>query len=410
LRIWIEDYAGALGILTRVSLDPASRLVGRNALNLLNAAAGINDPARFAVIRDAVRRAHDALLLRLGLTHVEGFETPLASVDAYRSSARDANWIFVGWPKTGGMPVGLVFRVVRYEGMDEPELSARVSSCSMSSDIDLDGAGPDAPAEKILDLARKTYSNRHELRGSMWSDLPVPPARGAQLVQEEANDEASEAPTPDCTILDQVLLAFADAPQFTGGEYVEDSGTLSETQVRLMLTGSAEQQARATDYILGHPNVVDPFELVKPISTLLQRGDKLQAAFWFYFWQIRSAPWAKYGPPDGAPALRGALNATIGPSINAWIGSDPEAMREIVERVTSFERKVPLYPGRPEGVSEADWLKAVQHTRDEYAKGFRDAFPQGARARQKFAAERAKNGLRNGPLESLGAPLREEQR
>lgn len=405
LRVWIEDYAGALAALEQAPLDPASPLIGTNALNLLEAAAGVGDPARFAGARDAVRRAHDAEIVRLGMARAEGFETPLALVDAYRAPREEMAWLFVGWPKDGGMPVGLRFDAVRYGG-DEPTLKAEIDRCGSSSDIDWEGAGPDAPAGRIGDIARTTFSDRDQLRDAGPLDIEME----ASLAPAPAEGDTSEPPRSGCANRDRVLPGFANPYRFTGAEYAPDTQTPTAIQVQTMLLGSREQQARAADHVLDHPDAVGPFELIRVITILQARGDMLQAAFWFYFWQIRSAPWARHGPPDAAPALRGALNASLGAVVNEWIATDPAALREVVERAIAFERRAPLYPGRPEGVSEAAWLAEVAASRAAYEKGFREAFPGTEKALREFVAARARNGLPNGPLKDPGKPLREAWR
>ena len=60
--------------------------------------------------------------------------------------------------------------------------------------------------------------------------------------------------------------------------------------------------------------------------------DRLQAAFWYYVFQIRSRPWAEADRQrtrgSGAAALRASISETLGRPINEWLGSDPAAWKE----------------------------------------------------------------------------------
>ncbi|MBA15821.1 MAG: hypothetical protein CMN73_05645 [Sphingomonas sp.] len=188
------------------------------------------------------------------------------------------------------------------------------------------------------------------------------------------------------------------------------SGAVSEVQQpALTLRSPPEQHEVSMADILEHPEAVNPYELIEPITTLFRRGDRLQASFLFYFWQIRSAPWARLGRPDGERALRGAINATLGPEINGWVGSDPQAWLALVYRAIAFEKRVPLYSGRPEGVSPDKWEEVVEAERARYAEGFEEARPILENG-EEYARKRAGAGLYVGPWQEPGAPLPEHWR
>lgn len=174
--------------------------------------------------------------------------------------------------------------------------------------------------------------------------------------------------------------------------------------------GSSTQSEQSTDYILAHPDAVNPFALIEPMRTLIDRGDMLQASFLFYFWQIRSVPWAKHGAPDGEGAVRASVNAMVGEVINRWVASDPDAMNAVAERAIAYERRLPLFSGRPAGVSAAIWARDVVKLRQDYADGFYRYAPRDAEAKRKFTETRKRNGLYVGPLQNPGKPLPEAWR
>lgn len=404
LRVGLEDYAGAFALFERVSLDPASPFVGFDAPNQLAAAAGLRDSARFLRTRAAVRAAHDTAMLRLGWTRAMRFGTPLAEVDGYRAAGRRPAWVLIAWPGEGSMPATLIIQSVRYTDTAAPTLEARLYTCSVSDEVDTGGAGPNPSDAEVQAIATKLFAQPGGLSpGIPWmSDEKEDP----QL----ALARLKEVPRPGCTDSDHVLPAFAQAARFTGLEYAADRSRLTEAQLGAMLVGSTPQQEEAAAYVFAHPDAANPFALLQPIGQLMRRGDMLQASFWFYFWQIRAIPWAKFGPPDGYGAVRASINSMIGKEINTWLGSDADAMRDVATRAMDYERRAPLYAGRPDGVSEAIWAKAIEESRAAYAKGYADVVRDPAAFRRMMTEGRSKNGLYNGPLRNPGKPLAEEWR
>jgi len=402
LRIRIEDYAGALAAFERVPLDPASADISFAAPALLNAAAGVQDRVRFMAARTAVRAAHDAAMARQGWPRAMRFETLLAEVDGYRASGAWPAWVLVAWPREGGMPATLTLYPERGGGRDVA-LDARFRTCSWSVGVDTShmGAKPDAAqAERI---ARRTFASASDLVGDTERPGHVPDAQKAMA-------RLQEVPAPGCTSLPEILPGFGQPVCFTGLEYATDGSRPTPAQLASMLDGSVAQRGEAADYIFAHPEAVEPFTLLQPIMFEMQRGNNLRASFWFYFWQIRSLPWAALGPRDQYAALRASINAMMGASINEWIGRDPDAMREVATRAMAYERRMPLFTGRPDGVSETAWAKAVEAGRADYAEGFAKAVGDPAAFRRKMVEGRAKNGLDAGPLDQPGKPLAEAWR
>jgi len=67
--------------------------------------------------------------------------------------------------------------------------------------------------------------------------------------------------------------------------------------------------------------------------------------------------------------------ADLGQTINQWAGSDPIAWRDIAARGISYEKKIPLYASKPEGMSESHWRKLAaeaQSMRRALQKHFRE--------------------------------------
>ncbi|MBN9318973.1 MAG: hypothetical protein BGN86_05230 [Caulobacterales bacterium 68-7] len=164
-----------------------------------------------------------------------------------------------------------------------------------------------------------------------------------------------------------------------------------------------QEQRRAAECVMAHPEIVDPAAFAFLAQSLWMRGDRLQATFWFYMFQARTRPWVRQ---DREMAQgRAALSGMIGGPINAWISSDREAVIEVASRAIAYEAHAPLYAGRPDGVTATDWLALIAREREAYDTEFRrvaasDLFKPG-----NWEAARRERGLPVGPLDKPGAPL-----
>jgi hypothetical protein len=202
-----------------------------------------------------------------------------------------------------------------------------------------------------------------------------------------------------------LLLFLGTGPAFSDVNKVPNRNQFSEATLDKIFRGSLDQQKIATDYVLRHPDTVQPFNYAYMIKALWAEGNRSQAAFWFYVFQSRSLAWAKADKAGNGPAaLRASLNEVLGQRTNQWAGSDPIAWRDIAARAISYEKKMPVYPGKPNGISEADWQKLVTDSRAEYEAGFKE-FSAILADEKAYAAQRAARGLYVGPLKDPGRPL-----
>ena len=202
-----------------------------------------------------------------------------------------------------------------------------------------------------------------------------------------------------------LLLFLGAGPAYCDVNKVPNRNQFSEATLDKMFQGSLDQQKIATDYVLQHPDTVQPFDYAYMIKTLWAEGNRSQAAFWFYVFQSRSLAWAKADKAGNCPAgLRASLNEVLGQRINQWAGSDPIAWRDIAARAISYEKKMPVYPGKPNGISEADWQKLVTDSRAEYEAGF-NGFSATLSDEKAYAGQRTAHGLYVGPLKDPGRPL-----
>jgi hypothetical protein len=163
---------------------------------------------------------------------------------------------------------------------------------------------------------------------------------------------------------------------------------------------------RAIAAALAAPYALHPLSGYPPLVGALWRdGRRLQAAFWFYLFQERSAAWAladDEGRGSGAAAVRTAMNDQLGQVINPWVAGDVSAWKRIAARAVSYEAKVPLYARRPEAMTQHDWLATVDRARASYREQLRQLQDVDAAG---IAEARRQRGLRTGSLEAPGPDL-----
>lgn len=84
----------------------------------------------------------------------------------------------------------------------------------------------------------------------------------------------------------------------------------------------------------------DPLALYEAAARRFNEGDRADATFLFYLGQLhwRADLIANPDqPPDGGPALFGALNETLGRPINEWAFGDLDMLRALLRDVHGFD-------------------------------------------------------------------------
>lgn len=182
----------------------------------------------------------------------------------------------------------------------------------------------------------------------------------------------------------------------------------SEKQLTSMLQGTDADKKKAVEYItMKDPASVSPFVYAQVVQDQWDMGNKLQASFWFYVLQSRTRAWSKSDSQgDGYAALRASYMDVLGSEINGWVGSDIDAWKTVASRAISYEKKMPLYAGRPDGINQADWNALVERERQAYADEFVTYFPKQTEYANLLKG-RKDNGLHVGPLQNPGEPLPE---
>jgi hypothetical protein len=179
----------------------------------------------------------------------------------------------------------------------------------------------------------------------------------------------------------------------------------------------------AVAQVIAHPETVNPLAFAIVAESLWDRGNRQQAAFWFYLFQARTQPWMAGGPMSSVvladylealigerqeyAALRRAYNSQLR-ATNTWAMSDLKALEGLARRVFSYERRIPLHPVRNTVVSEATWLAEVEHRREGNEEAFQEMIS--STDPETFYAERRARGEYVGVWQDPGPPLPDDWR
>lgn len=274
-----------------------------------------------------------------------------------------------------------------YGSLEDQYFEIRTITCNEEGNIDT--------GDKIKMIAPEYAAVRDRMLGYLSGTVPRYQNDVGPLLGEFGSH---------CLQLGKILPGVGKLIEFDGTEHADIDGPLSADVLSIWLTSDdPAKRAQAATYVTAHPAAVEPFEYLTIVTQLLSRGDREQAAFWYFVFEIRSWPWRRSASdPSGYPALYGSVSATLGAEIYQWASSDPARLESLMIRAARFERSAPLYSGRPEHVTESAWVKLIAESRtrlDEAAVGklFAD--------KAKIEARRRAEGLYVGPWEEPGAPL-----
>lgn len=377
----------ALALLARVDLRPGERSLGLYHAELLKTHTLAGSIA--GVLPDVLDR-HEALLVAAGMQVEQPFSVQGIDFRAYRLADPQGGWLLIGvHPDSeietilAGIPQWARGQAFEGDGIPFALTNARCSSSSEpfeDGDVDFDA---NLTLDQIITMLDRTYADPERNR---WGGGP--------------------GVADFCPNLADMLPGFWPQVEFTGAEYRDRSLGYSEVDLLGELQ-SEDLSARreATEYLFDHPDAVEPIHFIFGITTLIQQGDMERATFWYYIWQTRTRPWM-VGDSNLAQ-VRSALGATLGPVLLTWSGSDYLATVDLYRRAIRYELEIPLYPGRPDDVSAADWDERVADAREQNSE-------QNALAvlpeQQEFETRRLENGLPIGPWQSPGRPLKDEWR
>jgi hypothetical protein len=180
------------------------------------------------------------------------------------------------------------------------------------------------------------------------------------------------------------------------GEFAQIDTRLANETIEVLAKGSAEEQQRTVQRVKDHPEDFAPPVFYVLSDALLQRGEKDDAAFWFYAGQLRARFDANRCADATARQAVNQLNRRFGPAINQHAFEDLPKLEALIARVVEWDRRTPHrydhrwinlhgmgatlsgLGGKP-GASAVlsapseDWEKIAEKTRLDYLNGFEQA-------------------------------------
>ena len=179
------------------------------------------------------------------------------------------------------------------------------------------------------------------------------------------------------------------------GEFAKIDVRLANETIRTLAKGTPAEQQRAIQSIKATPENYAPPVLYALSETLFARGEKDDAAFWFYAGQLRARFDANRCNDASARQAVAVLNQRYGEPINRHTFQDIPKLEALIPRVVQWDRATPhKYDHRwinlhgmeamqtglgekpsPKALSApaGEWPKIADKTREDYLTGFRQA-------------------------------------
>lgn len=182
------------------------------------------------------------------------------------------------------------------------------------------------------------------------------------------------------------------------GEYANIDTTLAIETMSALAKGTPDETKAAIEKIKAHPEKYAPPVFYALSKALFDRGEKDDAAFWFYAGQLRARIDANICADVSARQAVAVLNQTYGTPINQYTFGDIAKLEKLVPKVVEWERTTPYeydrrwinlhgmgamisgLGGKPDDPSQAalslpekQWDEIAEKTRSDYLKGFQEA-------------------------------------
>ena len=177
------------------------------------------------------------------------------------------------------------------------------------------------------------------------------------------------------------------------GEFARIDTRLANETIEVLAKGDAEEKQRAIQRIKDHPENFAPPVFYVLSNVLFQRGEKDDAAFWFYAGQLRARFDANRCADVSARQAVGALNQRFGPEINQYAFQDIPKLEALIPRIVEWDRGTPhrydhrwinlhgmgaVMSGLDTkkeastflSVPAEEWEKIAEKTRDDYLNAF----------------------------------------
>lgn len=189
------------------------------------------------------------------------------------------------------------------------------------------------------------------------------------------------------------------------GEFAQIDTDKMNKALEILKKGSKEEQDKLISEIKATPQNFAPPVLYKLSNVLFDKGDKDDAAFWFYAGQLRGRFDANRCADLSSREAIAVLNMTYGAPINKYALQDIPKLTKLVEQVVEWDEKTPhsydqrwinlhgmgamisgLNPNETKkpilSMPENEWDAIAAKTRKDYLNGFQAAMKELERRRQ----------------------------
>jgi hypothetical protein len=185
------------------------------------------------------------------------------------------------------------------------------------------------------------------------------------------------------------------------GQFAEIDTRLANETIAILSKGSAADQQSAIQRIKESPQDFAPPVFYALSHVLFERGDKDEAAFWFYAGQLRGRFDANLCTDSSARQAIAVLNQKYGRPINQYMFQDVPKLEALIPRIVEWDRRTPYnYDHRwinlhgmnavmsglddkphveaPSAMSapKEQWEDIAEKTRTDYLSGFNQALAQ----------------------------------
>jgi hypothetical protein len=189
------------------------------------------------------------------------------------------------------------------------------------------------------------------------------------------------------------------------GQFAQIDTRLANETIEVLENGNAEQQQRTIQRIKERPQNFAPPVFYVLSNVLFQRGEKDEAAFWYYAGQLRARFDANRCADVTARQAVRELNQRFGSAINQYASQDLPKLEALIPRVMEWDRRTPhrydhrwinlhgmdavrsgldarSTPVTVLSAPEDEWEKIAEKTREDYLNGFGKALAR-MKSRQK---------------------------
>jgi hypothetical protein len=182
---------------------------------------------------------------------------------------------------------------------------------------------------------------------------------------------------------------------FPTGEYAEIDVRLANETIKILDKGTPEEKERAIQSISANPENYAPPVFYVLSHVLFAKGNKDEAAFWFYLGQLRARFDANRSTDTSTAGVFDAYDRKYGQPINQYTFKDLDKLEKLITRVMEWDRKTPhnydhrwisssginawlqaLNPSKkhkPLSRPKEEWDTIAEDTRSDYYLDFQDA-------------------------------------